>query len=309
MAMYSRAILFCWLSCSFVTASVAQQPRELVYLDGVPGARIDLDAVSGSGSRKIVFARVSFVEDDRSRCPEDSGSFEVFGGTFTQMRMALPTDIEGNGSSNGWRSTLNPVDDATYQYRVVLPNCRTDVAIRQQVRREGAWTALLVRKELRPSVPVEERRELERQRLERERQRNESDRERYRNYLTTLVGELRANEVSDLQAARQKASHHEVLTSRAALFFDDAPPECFTAYGNYRVERTGVIFSFLAPPDLIIHPSPPGGVNGFLIERADIDETRGRLYFTRGDCRFELTVSQSVLRDGQWVLLPLALPG
>jgi hypothetical protein len=26
----------------------------------------------------------------------------------------------------------------------------------------------------------------------------------------------------------------------------------------------------------------------------------------RGDCRFELTVSQSVLRDGHWVSLPLA---
>jgi hypothetical protein len=314
--MHARIILLCLFLCTFATASAAQRPRERIYLDAVPAGRIDLDMVSESGSFGVVFARVSFVENDRSRCPEDSGALQVSGGAFMQMRMALPTDIEGNGSSNGWRSTLDPVDDETYQYRVILPNCRTDVAIRQQVRREGSWMALLVRKELRPSVPVEERRELERQRVELERQRNESDRERYRNFLSILLGELRGKEMSDFDAARkaavatatrQKESHHEVLTFRAAFFFDDAPPACFTAIGNYRVERAGVIFSFLAPPDVIIHPPPPGGVNRFLIERADIDETRGRLYFTRGDCRLELTVSQSVLRYGQWISVPLAL--
>jgi hypothetical protein len=112
--MHARIILLCLFLCTFATASAAQRPRERIYLDAVPAGRIDLDMVSESGSFGVVFARVSFVENDRSRCPEDSGALQVSGGAFMQMRMALPTDIEGNGSSNGWRSTLDPVDDETY---------------------------------------------------------------------------------------------------------------------------------------------------------------------------------------------------
>jgi hypothetical protein len=59
---YSAILLSGFLSV-FATASVAQQPREPIYLDAMSGARIDLDAVSGSGPRKVVFARVSFVEN------------------------------------------------------------------------------------------------------------------------------------------------------------------------------------------------------------------------------------------------------
>ena len=70
------------------------------------------------------------------------------------------------------------------------------------------------------------------------------------------------------------------------------------AAGDHQIGRTGITFSFLT--------GFPGNLNRFVIERADLDANRSRLYFMRGDCRFELTVSQSVLRDGQWVLLPLA---
>jgi hypothetical protein len=79
--------------------------------------------------------------------------------------------------------------------------------------------------------------------------------------------------------------------------FDDAPQTCFEAVGDYEIGRTGIIFSFLT--------GFPGYLNRFVIERADLDANRSRLYFIRGG-RFELTVSQSVLRDGQWVSLPLA---
>jgi hypothetical protein len=80
--------------------------------------------------------------------------------------------------------------------------------------------------------------------------------------------------------------------------FDDKPQTCFEAAGDYQIERTGIIFSFLT--------GLPGDLNRFVIERTDLDANRSRLYFMRGDCRFELTVSQSVLRDGQWLDLPLA---
>jgi hypothetical protein len=70
------AILFSAFLSVFATASVAQQPTSLfgqpsepIYLDAASGARIDLDAVSGSGAPKVVFARVSFVENVGSRSP------------------------------------------------------------------------------------------------------------------------------------------------------------------------------------------------------------------------------------------------
>jgi hypothetical protein len=105
--------------------------RERITLGGVTSQRIDLDAVSKSGSRKSVLIRASFVEGERTRCPEDSGQLQIWQGTLAQIPMALLSDPDGQGSSNGGRSTLNPVDDETYQYRVALPSRRTDIAIRE----------------------------------------------------------------------------------------------------------------------------------------------------------------------------------
>jgi hypothetical protein len=84
------------------------------------------------------------------------------------------------------------------------------------------------------------------------------------------------------------------------------PPSCFTARSYYRVDRTSVTFSFLAPEDVAISPPPVSGVNQFLIETLPLDDSRSRLYFTRGECRWELTVSQFVSRNGQWIAVPLA---
>jgi hypothetical protein len=303
--MIHRVILICVLLCTFATAATAQVPSERIDLDAASGARIDLDAVFSSGSRTVVSARVRFVENGKVRCPADGGWLRIFGGTVTQIRMALLDDIEGNGSSNGWRSTLIPLDDDTYQYRVALPACRTDVAMRQQIRRGGGWTSQLVRRELRPSVPVEERRELERQRLERDRQGCDGILAR----LGAACAEERARERQATEAVRLRDLHHEVSTTRQAFFFDEAPPVCFDATGEYRVIWIGVVFSFVTPdPPVVLSGSGglPQDQNRFVIERADPDENHGRLYFTRGDCRFELTVSQSVLRDGQWVAVSLA---
>jgi hypothetical protein len=43
-----------------------------------------------------------------------------------------------------------------------------------------------------------------------------------------------------------------------------------------------------------------------LIERGDPDPYRGRIFFARGDCRFELTISQSVLQESGELAVPLA---
>jgi hypothetical protein len=180
-----------------------------------------------------------------------------------------------------------------------------DVAIRLQVFHEEAWTSLLVRKELRPTTPEEERQELERQRHDRERQRLETDRARWRAILGEARGPVTYNRQDADAATRSTGSAHETSVARQAFFFDDTPPPCFEASGYYRVERTGVLFSF-SLPSYIGFVISGDAVNRFLIERANLDESHGRLYFTRDGCRFELTFSQSVRRHGQWVALPLA---
>jgi hypothetical protein len=80
--------------------------------------------------------------------------------------------------------------------------------------------------------------------------------------------------------------------------FEDRPQACFEAIGDFRIERTGVMFSFMT--------GLPGDLNRFAIERADPDPNRARIFFTRGDCRFELTISQSVLQDSGRLAVPLA---
>ncbi len=85
---------------------------------------------------------------------------------------------------------------------------------------------------------------------------------------------------------------------RLPFGFDDRAQTCFEAVGDYHIERAGIRFSFLT--------SLPGDLNRFVIERTDLDAMRRQLNFTRGDCRFELTISRSVSRDGQWLSVPLA---
>jgi hypothetical protein len=85
---------------------------------------------------------------------------------------------------------------------------------------------------------------------------------------------------------------------RLPFAFDDRPQTCFEALGDVHIERSGIRFSFVT--------ALPGDLNRFVIERTDLDATRRRLYFTRGDCRFELTIGRSISRDGQWISVPLA---
>jgi hypothetical protein len=62
-----------------------------------------------------------------------------------------------------WRATMQATDDETQRYRAETSTCQMDAAVRQQVRRKGSWESLLVPRLERPSVPPEERRELQRQ--------------------------------------------------------------------------------------------------------------------------------------------------
>jgi hypothetical protein len=91
-------IIIIWGLLIVPDTSPAAELREPITLDGVTSQRIDLD-VSKSGSRKSVLIRTSFVEDERTRCPEDSGQLQISHGTLAQIRMALLSDPDGQGSS------------------------------------------------------------------------------------------------------------------------------------------------------------------------------------------------------------------
>jgi hypothetical protein len=261
----------------FVTASAAQERK----------SRIDLDVVSAAiSSPLLVIARISFAETD-NQCPEDRGMLRIFGGTLAMVR-PIPTDPP---PTSAWRATTDPTDDETQRlstplYRAGTSSCQMDIAVRQQVRREGSWESLLVPKWQRPSVPSEERRELER---------------RFRTQMPSRQQEAAVKEVLALQGAEFVGPVFNVDGSTHWSFsFEDRPDTCFDfeAVGDFHIERSGLRFSF--PTGL------PADLNRFVIERMDLDANRRRLYFTHRDCRFELTISQSVLRGGEWITVPLA---
>jgi hypothetical protein len=246
---------------------------------------VNLDVVSDAPLPSIVIARVSFAEGD-SQCPEDRGQLRISRGTLALIR---PITTGPRPTSN-WRWTAQPTDDETQQYRLATSACQMDIAVRQQVRREGSWEPLLVPKQQRPSVPEEERRELQRQFIE--------------NLRTPREPSPSIREMVDRQTAANKERLAWGIDGFAPLMimpfaFEDRPPVCFEALGDLHVERSGVRFSFLTPL--------PGDLNRFVIESANLDANRKRLYFTHGDCRFELTINQFAMRSGEWISVPLAM--
>jgi hypothetical protein len=254
---------------AFVTASAAQEPN----------GRIDLAVVSIS---RFVVVDARFVQDDQ--CPEERGTLRISRG-LALMRLMEPRPTSGG------RATMQPTDDETEQYRLEASACQMDLAVRQQVRREGSWEPLLVPRQQRPSLPLSERRELQRQFME--------------NLRTPKEPTPSSREIVDRFEAVTKEIHAWGIggggfaaSSYMSIAFDDRPQTCFEALGDYQIERSGVRFSFVT--------ALPGDLNRFVIERTDLDANRRRLYFTRGDCRFGLTISRSTLRDGQWISVPLA---
>jgi hypothetical protein len=270
--MKHRTIVFSGLLSVFVTASAAQEPSD----------RINLDVISNSPISTIVVARISFAERD-SKCPDDHQTLRISEGRLAWVK----SSTESRPPTRHWRATIMPLDDDTQAYRIESQDCRMDIAVREQVQRDGSWVSLLVPKQQRPSLPPEERRELQRQFME----------------------NLRAPEESMPSSRdwvdRWKAATKEMRawsspagTVRWAFAFEDKPQTCFEAVGDLYIESSAIRFLFLT--------GLPGDLNRFVIERTNLGANRQRLYFSRGDCRFELTASQSILRDGAWVSVPLA---
>jgi hypothetical protein len=176
--------------------------------------------VSGSPIPGVFVARILFVESD-SLCPEDRGNLRISGGTLTQIRILLPADRRLN--SNG-RGTIQPIDDETQQYRIESPNCRMNITVRQQVRRDGSWTSLLVPGGQRPGVPLDERREIQRQFNENVLKPKE----------LAPAEKERAERLGTLLKTLHTAGSLSISlgTLRMGFPFDDRPQTCFEAAGD-----------------------------------------------------------------------------
>jgi hypothetical protein len=243
-----------------------------------PSNHINLDVVSNSPASTIVIARVSFAEGD-GECPEDHHVLRIYSRGMVWIQ-SLP---EFPPLTRGGIITRPPIDDDTEAYRIESEDCRMNLAVREQVHRDGSWVSLLVPKPDRPSLPLslEERGELRRQLIEKGSKSVPRDR------------------IDRWEAAMKEMQEWSSFVGTAHTFFgfEDPPQTCFEAVGDLYFERSATRFRFVT--------GLPGDLNRFLIERADRDANDGRLYLSRGECRFEFTATKSVLRNGEWISVPL----
>jgi hypothetical protein len=241
-----------------------------------PSNRIDLEVVSNSPASTIVIARVSFAEDD-GECAEDHHVLRISGGRLAWIR----SSAEFTPSTRHGVITMGPIDDDTEAYRIESQDCRMNLAVREQVHRDGSWVSLLVPKPDRPSLPLslEERMELRRQFMENASKSAPRDRiDRWR---------------AAMKEMQEWTSF--VGTVHTSFAFEDQPQTCFEAVGDLYFERSAIRFQFVT--------GLPGDLNRFTIDR---DANDGRLYFSRGECRFEFTATKSVSRNGEWISVQLA---
>jgi hypothetical protein len=276
--MNHRTLLSCWLLFGLVTAVIAQEPT----------GQIDLEAVARWAQSRPEFVLVTgvlFVEND-AQCMEDKGAVRISGRTLRYIHTTeavIPFQDDSPLRANSWSNSTTAIDDETYQNRYSTSYCRLDIAVRQQVRRDGFWKSLPVVRHTPPNQSLKRRgvRPLPGESLN-EQKAPSLDQKEEREVLRAMgnAGRLLA-------------------TSGWGFTFDNSPEICLEALGNFRVDRSGFQLSFLLPLS--------GDLNRFVIQRTELDAERGRLSLTHDNCRWELTVGRlSVRRNGQWVALPLA---
>ena len=227
---------------------------------------------------ELVAARVAFTRSS-AVCPDDHEVWQISSRWLRQHRV----DVMRRTSLP--IQSFKAIDDTTYLYRVATLECRFDLAIRQQIRQpDGLWQSLSVSRVRRPNLSPEERQEAIRQ-LQRDRP------------LKSPEETARWNQA--FMARRSFGSLRQGLAGMSAgAVFEGAPAACTEAVGNLATDQDGVMFTFLT--------GLPGDLNRFVIERTDIDDDHGRLHFTRGDCRYEITIGASDFTNGAWVARPVA---
>ena len=265
-----RIVMMVGLVLAWTCGALAQQP----------GGRIDLgrfaEELTGLVSVRTIF------EESTAACPEHSTLLTISNGLLAKHRAS------SQQGPTGWRIEHMAIDDETYRNQYGTKECRFDLLIRMQVLRDDSWVSLLVPRVSRPSLSLAERKNAFDESMAGARQRSES-----------LSPEKR-KESLDRSRDRQTAgwSMGRIGTFSLGFGFEGAPSNCFQAVGQFDLSSKSLALSF--PTNL------PGDLNRFVIERADIDSYHARLYLMGDSCRFELSISKSVLHGDQWVAVPLA---
>jgi hypothetical protein len=246
-----------------------------------PSTRIDLSLPRRPQS---LYGIVFGFAGRNPKCPEDRSAIAVSKGVLRIFSLRFP-----RSDQPVFRSSIkvDPIDDITYRYQFAKAACRTDIDIRDQVRVGEQWQSLLVREDRRPSLPPHTRQEAAEKRMA--------------DLLRRAETEARENPMSDLDIVGTiggTGPRRWTGTMTGLVFpFDEAPQPCMDVLGEYRIASNGFAMSFFAPL--------PGELNKFVLEGLDLDQSHARIYLTKDDCRFEFTISQSVMHDGQWTALPL----
>jgi hypothetical protein len=182
---------------------------------------------------------------------------------------------------------IHPTDDFTYRLQYVRQSCHFDIDIRQQVRSDGEWKSLPVIEERRPSLSAQDRLQATQRRL--------SDLGFPLKQSKPLT-QTDVDKTNEMLRSKRKP-RWAASTMSIGFPFDAAPQSCIEVLGEYRFTKNSFALALFAPL--------PGGLNRVVMDASDLDEAHGRIYLAHDDCRFEFTISQSLVRNGQPIPLPL----
>jgi hypothetical protein len=222
--------------------------------------------------------------DSHLDCPEDRRTVVVANGTLKMFSLRFPPFEQ---LAFRTRTRADPTDDTTYRYQFANPACRMDIDIRDQVKIGEQWKPLLVREDRRPSLPPDQRQAAVQKRLA--------------DLVKKAEAEARQDPMPDAEIGEMVGGtgprRLAGAASGTAFPFDGAPQACMDAFGEYRITSNGFAMAFFAPL--------PGALNKFVLEGSELDASHARIYLVKDDCRFEFTISLSIMHEGQWVALPL----
>ncbi len=269
---------FRWVVALFILAMSG-----LAAVADSPKTRIDFN----QPGRPATYAGVAFVfEQAGGNCPEQDGTIVIKKGSVELMSPWVLAPSKPTNSLAGLTGVrIDAADDTSYRLQFLRPTCQIDIGIRQQRLEQGAWKSLLIAEEKRPNLSDQMRDELRRKR--------ESD----------IQARAADRTSDDVQAEQQRRSQEappgrwSIMTTGSRMRFEDTASDCPNAFGAYQVFGQGFAMSFFSPLG--------EGVNQFLMEGTDLDASHGQIVLTKGDCRFEFTVSQTALIDGRRIAVPL----
>lgn len=207
-----------------------------------------------------------------ANCPVFDWQFAASNGELyfiTEIPIAFKRKRAENRKDDKFK-TPYPLDHQTYQFTVESKNCRFVADARQQVYNDGKWNYVPIAKYPHPSLSNEGRHE-------------------------DMFGyEHDNNELSYPKSKHQGAGSLDIGDGyiSSGLRFERVSTVCLDIFGNFELDQDYLRFYF--PTGL--QPE----LNRFAIELLDTDNSQSRLYFSKGNCRYELTFKYFFLDSGVW---------